>query len=101
MEALIEHYEHESLGTPTSKTNGYTYGKWCKDISVISWREDIEKGDMCKAEFIHSIDGWWAKDALSTVIVRCPWFPFEGVTSSTFPTLLAEVKSIVGVSRDE
>ena len=31
-QALIECFEHESLGGSYSKNNGYVYGKWAKDI---------------------------------------------------------------------
>lgn len=95
LQALLECYEHESKGTPASPTNGYLYGKWCKDISVVTWREDIAKGDFCKAEFTMGIDGWWATKALETVIVEAPWFPFDECTYSSKDELrksLEEVK---------
>ena len=76
LQALLECYEHETNGKPSAKTNGYVYGKWAKDISVVTWREDIENGYFCKAEFYTPCNKWWAEDALKSVIVST-WFPFE------------------------
>jgi len=77
LESLVECYRHETYGEPSSRKNGYVFGKWAKDISVVTWIEDILKGDACKAEFIFGIDSWWAKPALENVIVPT-WFPHEG-----------------------
>lgn len=76
LEMLLECYEHESNGLKPSKQNGYVFGKWAKDISVVTWIEDIKKGDACKAEFIFGIDSWWAEPALRNVIVPI-WFPYR------------------------
>lgn len=74
--ALIECHAHESTGAPLSKSNGYGYGKWMKDINLASWIEDIQKGDFCKFEFTRGIDRWWSEPALRNVIVPT-WFPYE------------------------
>lgn len=76
IKALLECYEHESNGTSASKTNGYVFGKWAKDVSVATWREDIEAGLFCKAEFFTPLNKWWAKKALESVIPNT-FFPFE------------------------
>lgn len=76
-ESLIECYAHESRGLPYSKNNGYVFGKWCKDLSVVQWIEDIKKGDACKAEFYTAKDSWWAVRALENVVVQCAWFPYS------------------------
>lgn len=82
-EMLIECFLHESTGSQFSKTNGYVNGKWMKDISVATWKEDIEKGDFCKAEFIYihkttikSKNGWWAEKALEFVVTN-PLFGYN------------------------
>lgn len=81
VEALIECHAHESSGAPASKNNGYVFGKWCKDLSVVQWIEDIKKGNACKAEFYTPKDTWWARRALKNVVVPCSWFPFSNERS--------------------
>lgn len=76
-EMLLECYHNESKGAPTSKNNGYTYGKWNKDICVAMWIEDIKKGDVCKVEFYTPKNKWWVVDALKNVIIDVPFFPYE------------------------
>ena len=76
LSALIECYNHETHGVAASKNNGYVYGKWCKDISVVQWIEDITKGNSCKAEFYTPKDKWWSEPALKNVIVSY-WFPYS------------------------
>ena len=78
--ALQECYDKETYGTPASKNNGYLYGKWCKDISVATWIEDIVKGDFCKAEFYTPCNKWWTIPALENVIVPA-WFTYEECAS--------------------
>jgi hypothetical protein len=83
IEALIECFEHESLGRPVKKyygteshkNNGYVLGKWAKDISVTTWKEDILNGYMCKAEFTYGINSWWATKALD-FSHNTVWFPY-------------------------
>ncbi len=65
--ALVECYKHESCGCRASKDNGYVYGKWCKDVSVAMWIEDIAMGSACKAEFYTELSSWWAIPALAHV----------------------------------
>jgi len=77
LEMLLECYEHESNGGPVSKKNGYIFGKWAKDISVATWREDIQAGTFAKFEFYTPLDRWWTEPALKGVIVSVPWFPHE------------------------
>lgn len=73
--ALIECYKHESLGGPRPpKSNGYVFGKWAKDVTIATWREDVASGLFCKAEFITPLSKWYAEPALATVIAPA-WFP--------------------------
>jgi hypothetical protein len=81
LESLIECFEYESHGKPASKKNGYVFGKWAKDITVATWREDLEAGLFCKAEFYTPCDKWWAEPALESVIVPA-WFPYERVQNA-------------------
>lgn len=82
-QALLDCYLHESrglaikkyYGTESHKNNGYVIGKWAKDISVTTWKEDITNGYLCKAEFITPLTRWWVDDALIGVISAI-WFPF-------------------------
>ena len=76
LESLIDCYNRETKGMPAKKNNGYLYGKWAKDITVATWREDIRAGQACKAEFHTVIDRWWSVDALSSVVVPV-WFPWN------------------------
>lgn len=75
-DALIECYNHETHGIRPAKNNGYVYGKWCKDISVVQWIEDIVNGYACKAEFYTPKDKWWSAQALKNVVVT-HWFPYS------------------------
>ena len=77
MDMLLECYEHESNGKPYNRKNGYIFGKWAKDISVATWREDIQAGTFAKFEFHTPLDKWWTEPALKGVIVSVPWFPYE------------------------
>lgn len=92
-EMLQECYDHETHGKKPSKMNGYVFGKWAKDISVVTWIEDIKKGDACKAEFIFGIDSWWAKPALQNVQVPI-WFPYEERRSKSFVPKDAKIEVI-------
>lgn len=74
---LIECYNHETHGAKASKNNGYVFGKWCKDLSVVQWIEDIRSGSACKAEFYEPKDKWWSEPALEKIVVPCAWFPFS------------------------
>lgn len=80
-DSLIECFNHESYGATYHKTNGYVYGKWCKDISLATWKEDLYKGDACKSEFyyicgteIQSRNGWWCIPALQNFVM-----PIHGI----------------------
>lgn len=75
-EALEECFLHESEGEPASKMNGYVYGKWCKDINVSNWIEDIQKGNFCKAEFYTTMNKWWLEKVFNSV-ASPTWFPFS------------------------
>lgn len=52
--SLRELYAWESCGVGgvDKSKNGFAYGKWCVDLSVAMWIEDLAKGDFCKAEFL-------------------------------------------------
>lgn len=76
LQSLLECHSFESKGISGSKKNGYIFGKWAKDISVATWREDIEAGLFCKAEFHTPCNKWWAEPALESVVVPV-WFPFN------------------------
>lgn len=76
LNALLECRDHETNGAPVSKSNGYVYGKWCRDITVTTWREDILAGYFCKAEFYTPVNKWWSEPALETLVVPT-WFPHE------------------------
>jgi len=54
--ALRELFDWESrgVGSVDKGKNGYAYGKWCVDLSVAMWVEDLLKGDVCKAEFLQT-----------------------------------------------
>lgn len=83
-EALLECYLHESrglsvkkyYGKESHKNNGYIFGKWQKDISITTWKEDILAGYFCKAEFITPLSKWWVEPALIGLPLTT-WFPFE------------------------
>lgn len=74
--ALIACYRHETFGEPAAKRNGFIYGKWVRDISVVQWIEDIRRGDACKHEFYTPKDKWWARPALEN-IVPGTFFPYS------------------------
>lgn len=76
MQSLIDCFHYESNGKPAQKNNGYVFGKWAKDISVATWREDLYAGLCCKAEFHTPCNKWWAEPALESVVVPV-WFPYE------------------------
>ncbi len=54
--ALREMHDWESrgVGNVDKQKNGFAYGKWCVDLSVAMWVEDLNKGDFCKAEFLQT-----------------------------------------------
>lgn len=79
MQALLDCQAAESKGIKAQKNNGYVFGKWAKDISVATWREDIVAGHFCKAEFHTPCNKWWAEPALESVMVPV-WFPFDRTT---------------------
>lgn len=79
LQALIDCHQFESKGIKAKKDNGYIFGKWAKDISVATWREDIVAGHFCKAEFYTPLDKWWTEPALESLIVPL-WFPFDKTT---------------------
>lgn len=76
MEMLLECFHYESSGCGVSKMNGYVHGKRQKDITLVMWKQDILNGQACKAEYIQGINSWWAKKALTHLIIRSPFFPF-------------------------
>lgn len=43
-DAMVEMFNHESLGLPLSEKNGYALGKKWMDVTVEMWKEDIKKG---------------------------------------------------------
>ena len=55
-DALRELHDWESrgIGSVDKSRNGFAYGKWCVDLSVSMWVEDLLKGDFCKAEFLET-----------------------------------------------
>jgi hypothetical protein len=75
--SLIECFIHESKGLPASKNNGYVFGKWNKDITISTWKEDIRAGLFAKFEFYTPLNKWWAEPALKNVIVHTKWFPYD------------------------
>ena len=77
-DALMECFLHESEGKPVSANNGYAIGKKWKDVTIAQWREDIAKGDFCKAEFVTPLTRWYAEPALSS-IQPPTWFPYEAL----------------------
>lgn len=79
MQALIDRHQFESKGIKAKKDNGYVFGKWAKDISVATWREDIVAGHFCKAEFYTPLDKWWTEPALESLVVPV-WFPYDKET---------------------
>lgn len=85
IEALIACHEYESNGGQEPKNNGYLIGKKWLDLSIETWRQDIMKGDSCKAEFITPITRWYVEPAMKDWIVPT-WFPFENK---------AEIKNII------
>ncbi len=74
-DALIECFRHESYGDECKKDNGYLFGKLALDITISSWREDIEAGLFCKAEFYTPITKWYAEPALRSccAVELFPW----------------------------
>ncbi len=75
--ALRELFDWESrgVGSVDKGKNGYAYGKWCVDLSVAMWVEDLLKGDVCKAEFLQTrIQKLHNKKKLEAVI-PAPFFP--------------------------
>ena len=77
IDALVDCYNHETNGHKAKSNNGYIFGKWTKDLTVVMWIEDIQKGDFCKADFITPVNKWWATKALKDVVVPCAWFPYS------------------------
>lgn len=77
--ALRELFDWESrgVGGVDKGRNGYAYGKWCVDLSVAMWVEDILKGDFCKSEFLQTrIQKLHNKKKLEAVIGP-PFFPYQ------------------------
>jgi len=95
LKALLDCYNFESSGIKAQKNNGYVYGKWAKDISVTTWREDILAGYFCKYEFYTPCNKWWAEPALESLIVPA-WFPYnpESYTPPTKEKMQTTLKEI-------
>jgi len=93
LQALLDCHAHESKGTPALRNNGYVFGKWAKDISVATWREDIMSGLCCKAEFHTPCNKWWAEPALESVIPPV-WFPFDVATYKSPEIMKADLERI-------
>ena len=76
--ALRELFDWESrgVGSVDKSKNGFAYGKWCVDLSVSMWIEDILKGDFCKAEFLETpIQRLHNKKKLDTITAPA-FFPY-------------------------
>jgi hypothetical protein len=48
----LHDWESRGIGSVDKSRNGFAYGKWCVDLSVSMWVEDLLKGNFCKAEFL-------------------------------------------------
>lgn len=75
--ALRELYEWESrgIGNVDKKKNGYAYGKWCVDLSVAMWIEDLLKGDVIKQEFLQTRIQKLHNEKKLESVVAAPFFP--------------------------
>jgi hypothetical protein len=76
-DALRELHDWESrgIGSVDKSRNGFAYGKWCVDLSVSMWVEDLMKGDFCKAEFLETrLQKLHNTKKLEAVIAN-PFFP--------------------------
>lgn len=50
----LHSWESKGEGSMDKSKNGFAYGKWCVDLSVAMWVEDIKNGNFCKAEFLET-----------------------------------------------
>ena len=82
-QALIDAYRKETYGEQCDeRNNGWIFGKKAFDITVAAWREDLETGLTCKAEYLQdyeedSIEYKFIENVLAGVIPA----PFFGWTS--------------------
>ena len=71
----LHDWESRGIGGVDKSRNGFAYGKWCVDLSVSMWIEDILKGNFCKAEFLETrIQKLHNTKKLETIIPK-PFFP--------------------------
>jgi hypothetical protein len=71
----LHDWESRGVGSVDKSKNGFAYGKWCVDLSVSMWIEDLLKGDFCKAEFLGTrLQKLHNKKKLEAVISN-PFFP--------------------------
>jgi hypothetical protein len=77
--ALRELFDWESrgIGGVDKGRNGYAYGKWCVDLSVAMWVEDILKGDFCKAEFLETRIQKLHNTKKLEAVISPPLFPYQ------------------------
>jgi hypothetical protein len=60
-DALLEMFNSESYGTKVNPKNGYLVGKQWLNVTVASWKEDIEMGTLFVKELYDdgNFPEWW------------------------------------------
>jgi len=82
--ALRELFDWESrgIGSVDKGKNGYAYGKWCVDLSVSMWVEDLRNGYFCKAEFLQTRIQKLHNTKKLEAIIPGTFFPYHTCTPS-------------------
>jgi hypothetical protein len=65
-QALIDHYNHVSYGTPVRPGNGFVMGEGWLDVNVAMWNEDISRGHLPRKELYddEKYPHWWLDKVL-------------------------------------
>jgi hypothetical protein len=87
LEAMYEHYYHSTYGQcsykerygkeePDRSTNAYAYGEFVFNLTTAMIQEDLQRGDVCRAEFMYDYAlPFLLRDfAKNCDVVPKPWF---------------------------
>lgn len=70
-------WESRGEGSVDKSKNGFAYGKWCIDLSVAMWVEDLKKGDFCKVEFLRTRIQKLHNTKKIEAIIAGAFFPYD------------------------
>ena len=71
----LHDWESRGVGSVDKSKNGFAYGKWCVDLSVSMWVEDLLKGDFCKSEFLGTRIQKLHNTKKLEAVIASPFFP--------------------------